>query len=190
MPESLKPIKESLVSMPQLQPVKSAADDKSSNETEPFTSIPENNNEHSSGCDKYPAPSTPQLKHGVRSVDDGDCQEHTIFSTEQDSGEHDGDAKSVETTFNNTVAESTVQTSPREQQGQTIVKEENGSSPHQKMEADIATSSPSNNCPDNRTSHSAEPSKASAPHSSSGTKTNKKKMKVRWKKWCLFLIEI
>ncbi|XP_019238859.1 PREDICTED: two-component response regulator-like APRR2 isoform X2 [Nicotiana attenuata] len=179
VPESLKPVKESLVSVPQLQRVKSAPDDKSSNETEPFTSVPDNNNEQSSGCDKYPAPSTPQLKQGVRSVDDGDCQDHTIFSTEQDSGEHDGDTKSVETTFNNTVAESTVQTSPPEQR-QTIVKEENGSSPHQKMEADIAISSPSNNCPDNSSSHSAEPSKASAPHSSSGTKTNKKKMKVDW----------
>ncbi|MCD7451925.1 Two-component response [Datura stramonium] len=104
-------------------------------------------------------------------------------NTEQSSGysgEHDGDTKSVETTYNNSLAENTVQTSPPGQQGEIILKEENGSSPHQKMEADIATSSQSNECPDNSIGHSAEPSKASSPHSSSGTKTNKKKMKVDW----------
>lgn len=175
--------------MLQLQPAKCEADDKNSNGTEPLTAVAESNTEHSSGCDKYPAPSTPQLKQGVRSVDDADCHDHTIFSTDLDSGEHDGDTKSVETTYNNSLAENTVQICPPGQQGEIILKEENVSSPHQKMEADIATSSQSNDCPDNSISHSAEPSKASDPHSSSGTKSNKKKMKVRWKKCCLVFIE-
>ncbi|XP_055821113.1 two-component response regulator-like APRR2 isoform X1 [Solanum dulcamara] len=177
---SLEPVKESLLSMLQLQPAKCEADDKNSNGTEPLTAVAESNTEHSSGCDKYPAPSTPQLKQGVRSVDDADCHDHTIFSTDQDSGEHDGDTKSVETTYNNSLAENTVQISPPGQQGEIILKEENVSSPPQKMEANIATSSQSNDCPDNSISHSAEPSKASDPHSSSGTKSNKKKMKVDW----------
>lgn len=177
---SLDPVKESLLSMLQLKPAKDEADDKNSNRIEPLTAIAESNTEQLSGCDKYPAPSTPQLKQGVRSVDDGDCHDHTIFSTDQDSGEHDGDTKSVETTYNNSLAENTVQTSPPGQQGERILKEENVSSPHQKMEANIATSSQSNDCPDSSISHSAEPSKASGPHSSSGTKSNKKKLKVDW----------
>lgn len=195
--------------MLQLQPEKGEPDDKSSNGTEPLIAVADNNTEQSSGCDKYPAPSTPQLKQGVRSVDDSDCHDHTIFSTDQDNGEHDGDTKSVETTYNNSLAENTVQISPPGQQEDIILKEENGSSPHQTMEADIATfsqindcadnsdgssphqkteadiattSSQSKDCPDNSISHSAEPSKASGPHSSSGTKSNKKKVKVRWKK--------
>ncbi|WMV43419.1 hypothetical protein MTR67_036804 [Solanum verrucosum] len=178
--KSLEPVKESLLSMLQLQPAKSEADDKSSNGTEPLTAVAESNTEQSSGCDKYPAPSTPQLKQGVRSVDDGDCHDHTIFSTDQDSGEHDGDTKSVETTYNNSLAENNVQTSPTMQQGEIILKEDNVSSPDQKTETDIATSSQSNDCPDKSISHFAEPSKASGPHSSNGTKSNKKKMKVDW----------
>ncbi|CAN4127779.1 unnamed protein product [Withania somnifera] len=177
---SVEPVKESLLSMLQLQPAKGEADDKNSNGTEPLTALLECNTEPSSSCDKYPAPSTPQLKQGVRSVDDGDCHDHTIFSTDQDSGEHDGDTKSVETTYYNSLAENTVQTSSLGQQGGIILKEENDSSPHQKMEPDIATSSQSNDGPDNSISHSAEPSKASGPHSSSGTKSSKKKMKVDW----------
>ncbi|KAJ8568326.1 hypothetical protein K7X08_027859 [Anisodus acutangulus] len=178
---SLEPVKRSLLSMLQLQPTKGEADDKNPNRTELVAAVAESNSEQSLGCDKYSAPSTPQLKQGVRSVDDGDCQDHTIFSTDQDSGDHDGDTKSVETTYNNSLAENTVQNSPSGQQGEIILKEEdNGSSPHQNMETDIATSSQSNDCPDNSISHSAEPSKASGPHSSSGTKTNKKKLKVDW----------
>lgn len=168
--------------MLQLQLEMGEADDKSSNGTEPPTAVAESNTEQSSGCDKYPAPSTPQLKQGVRSVDDGDCHDHTIFSTDQDSGEHDADTKSVETTYNNSLAENNVQTSPTVQQGDIILKEDNVSSPDLKTETDIATSSRSNDCPDNSIMHSAEPSKASGPHSSNGTKSNRKKIKVRWKK--------
>ncbi|XP_059275747.1 two-component response regulator-like APRR2 isoform X1 [Lycium ferocissimum] len=178
---SLEPVKESLLSMLQLQLTKGEADDKNTNGTEPVTAVAESNTEQSSGCDKYPAPSTPQLKQGVRSVDDGDCQDHTVFSTDQDSGEHDGDTKSVETTYNYSLTENTVQTSPPRQHGEIIPKEEeNGSSPHQNMETDLATSLQSDDCPDNSICHIAEPSKASGPHCSSGTKTNKKKMKVDW----------
>ncbi|CAN4078145.1 unnamed protein product [Withania somnifera] len=176
---SLEPVKESLLSMLQLQPAKGEADDKSSNGTELLTAVAESNTKQSSGCDKYPAPSTPQLKQGVRSVDDGDCHDHTMFSTDQDS-EHDGDTKSVETTYNNSLDENAVQASPPQQRGDVTLEEDNRLSSHQKMEADIANSSQSNECLDNSISHSAEPSKASGPHSSSGTKSNKKKMKVDW----------
>ncbi|KAL9277674.1 hypothetical protein ACSQ67_025002 [Phaseolus vulgaris] len=74
-----------------------------------------------SACDKYPTPSTPQLKHGTRLLDDGDCHEHTNFSTEKESGEHDGEWKSVEASCENLNAESSPQ--PIEP-GETLIKEE------------------------------------------------------------------
>lgn len=163
--ESLKPVKESLLSMLELQPVKREADNETSNKAEPLTSVVENQKESPPCCDKYPAPSTPQQKQGVRSVDDGDFQDHTILSNEQDNGVHEGDTKSVETTCCDSVSETTVLAD---------------SAADQNMEDPIATCSRSNDYPVNASTHSAGPNKASGLHSSSGTKANKKKMKVDW----------
>ncbi|XP_016436050.1 two-component response regulator-like APRR2 [Nicotiana tabacum] len=178
--ESLKPVKESLLSMLELQPVKSEADNENSNGAEPFTSMVENQKEPPSCCDKYPAPSTPQQKQGVRSVDDGDFQDHTILSTEQDSEVNEGDTKSVETTCCDSVAETTALVDSPGRLGEAITKEEHDSAADQKMEDHIATCSPSNDCPGNGSTRSADPSKASGLHNSRGTKANKKKMKVDW----------
>ncbi|KAH0666121.1 hypothetical protein KY285_027327 [Solanum tuberosum] len=175
--ESLKPVKESLLSMLELQPVKREADNENTNEAEPLTSVVENQKTSSSCCDKYPAPSTPQQKQGVRSVDDGDLQDHTILSNEQDSGVHEGDTKSVETTCCDSVAETTVLADSSERLGEAITKEEHDSAADQNMEEPIATCSRSN---DNGSACSADPNKAYGLHSSSGTKANKKKMKVDW----------
>lgn len=169
--ESLKPVKESLLSMLELQPVKREADNENTNEA-----VVENQKTSSSCCDKYPAPSTPQQKQGVRSVDDGDLQDHTILSNEQDSGVHEGDTKSVETTCCDSVAETTVLADSSERLGEAITKEEHDSAADQNMEEPIATCSRSN---DNGSACSADPNKAYGLHSSSGTKANKKKMKVR-----------
>ncbi|MED6223917.1 Two-component response regulator-like [Stylosanthes scabra] len=94
--ESLKPVKESVVSMLQLQ---------TDNEKQEGTYT---DDDHDPGSDKYPAPSTPQLNQGSRLMDDGDCHEQTNCSTEKDSGEHDGEgeSKSVETTCGNLNTES------------------------------------------------------------------------------------
>ncbi|KAL1333377.1 two-component response regulator-like APRR2 isoform X1 [Arachis ipaensis] len=91
MSESLKPVKESVVSMLQLQ---------TDNEQQESTYT---DDDPDPGSDKYPAPSTPQLNQGSRLMDDGDCQEQTNCSTEKESGEHDGEgeSKSVETTCGN-----------------------------------------------------------------------------------------
>ncbi|CAI9260321.1 unnamed protein product [Lactuca saligna] len=55
----------------------------------------EHNEEVSVENDKYPAPSTPQLKQGIRLVDNED---QTNLSTEKESVEHDGESKFVEIT--------------------------------------------------------------------------------------------
>ncbi|KAK1407776.1 hypothetical protein QVD17_39403 [Tagetes erecta] len=51
--------------------------------------------------DKYPAPSTPQLKQGVRLVDNKDChdQDQNNIPTVKGCAGHDGDSKFVETTL-------------------------------------------------------------------------------------------
>ncbi|XP_060213387.1 two-component response regulator-like APRR2 [Lycium barbarum] len=172
--ESLMPVKESLSSMLELQSVKCEADNENSNGAEPLTSVVENQKESPLCSDKYPAPSTPQQKQGVRSVDDGDFQDHTTLSNEQDSGAHEGDTKSVETTCCDSLAETTGQL------GEAITKQEHDSTADQKMEGRLATCSQSNDCPGNDSTHSADTNKASGLHSSSGTKANKKKMKVDW----------
>ena len=109
--ESLKPVKESVVSMLQLQTDNGQQENM-------FT-----DNDHDPGSDKYPAPSTPQLNQGARLLDDGDCQEQTNCSMEKDSGEHDGEgeSKSVETTCGNLNAESAPQPMNSEK---TLVKDE------------------------------------------------------------------
>lgn len=166
--------------MLELQPVKSEADNENSNGV--LTTVVENQKELPPYCDKYPAPSTPQQKQGVRSVDDGDFQDHTILSTEQDSGVNEGDTKSVETTCCDSVAETTVLADSPGRLGEAITKEEHDFAADQKMEDHIATCSQNNDCPGNSSTHSADSSKASGLHRSSGTKANKKKMKVRWNK--------
>ncbi|CAK8562624.1 unnamed protein product [Lathyrus sativus] len=98
--ESLKPVKESVVSILQLQTDNEQHESRASVELEKESRFSDNDPEH------YPAPSTPQLKQVERLLDDGDCQEQTNCSTEKESGEHDGESKFVETTCENLNAES------------------------------------------------------------------------------------
>ncbi|MED6167719.1 Two-component response regulator-like, variant 2 [Stylosanthes scabra] len=100
--ESLKPVKESVESIFQLQTDNGRHDDsRISIDLENISRSSDNDREQSAGSDKYPAPSTPQLKQGARLLDDGDCQEHTNCSNEKESGEHEGESKSVETSSEN-----------------------------------------------------------------------------------------
>ncbi|KAL5064183.1 hypothetical protein RYX36_025920 [Vicia faba] len=99
--ESLKPVKESVVSILQLQTDNGQHDSRALVELENVSRF--SDNEH------YPAPSTPQLKQVERLLDDGDCQEQTNCSTEKQSGEHDGESKSVETICENFNAKSICQ---------------------------------------------------------------------------------
>ncbi|KAL2322931.1 hypothetical protein Fmac_027310 [Flemingia macrophylla] len=101
MAESLKPVKESVVSMLQLQTGNKQHESRVSIDIEKVSRFTDNDHEQSPGSDKYPAPSTPQLRQGIRLLNDGDCQEQTNSSTEKESGEHEGESKSVETTCGN-----------------------------------------------------------------------------------------
>lgn len=87
----------------------------------------DNNHELLEGSDKYPAPSTPQQKHGMRLVDDGDCQDQLNSSLEKECGEQDGESKSVETTCINSLVEGTSQVENSQLPDQEAIKEEENS---------------------------------------------------------------
>ncbi|QCD81464.1 two-component response regulator-like APRR2 isoform X2 [Vigna unguiculata] len=121
--ESLKPVKESLVTMLQLPTDNEQDENKVSIDIDEAARFTDYDHVLSPGNDKYPAPSTPQLMHGTRLLDDGDCQDQTNCSTEKESGEHDGESKSVETTCGNLNAET--ESTPQERKSDmTLAREE------------------------------------------------------------------
>ncbi|OIW20157.1 hypothetical protein TanjilG_02959 [Lupinus angustifolius] len=177
--ESLKPVKESVVSMLELGKGNGQNETTISVDLEKVSSFTNNDPEQSPGSDKYPAPSTPQLKQGARLLDDGDCQEQTICSTEKESNELDGESKSVETTCGNLNAQSTSQQRESEK---IPVKEEEHLADQSKSESRNAVSS----CPrdikvqSKTDSNRKSPKKVGALSNSCEKKANRKKMKVDW----------
>lgn len=173
-----KPVKESIVATLKLNLESEQPDDKISIEKENVYEIQENDPEQSAGSDKYPAPSTPQLKQGTRLLDDGDCQDQTNCSTEKENGEQDGESKSVETTCCNTIVEGALSRSQPQMLENTAVKEEEDSADGSKNESDMS-SHPHNGGSFNNINSGAEiPSKASGLNDLCGSKSNRKKMKV------------
>ncbi|XP_012074251.1 two-component response regulator-like APRR2 isoform X2 [Jatropha curcas] len=176
--ESLKPVKDSLTSMLQLKVETEEPKNENLESIEDVSPAHENDHVQSPGIDKYPAPSTPQLKQGARLLDDGDCQDHTTCSTEKESGEQEGESKSVETTC--AMTEVTLQVDHPQSLSETIIKEEDDSADGVKNESN-ASSHPQNKESLNSPDGSAEnPIKASSHHNSYGTRANRKKMKVDW----------
>lgn len=176
--ESLKPVKESLTCMLQLQ-LEIGESDNISVKKDYDTQIQENIQEMSAGSDKYPAPSTPQIKRGVRLPNDGDCQDQTNMLTDKESMEQDGESKSVETTFGDSVAETIVQMSPPQGLGEADIREEdelaNGCKDKSNVCGSLNKGSPNNCCSDSKRHN-----KASRLRNSSCFKANQKKMKVDW----------
>ncbi|CAK9173362.1 unnamed protein product [Ilex paraguariensis] len=174
--ESLKPVKESVVSMLQLQLENEGSKNRISAVPEHVIAVQESNQELSASSDKYPAPSTPQLKQGVRLLDDGDCLDQINFSTEKESEDQDGECKSVEITSSNLVAETTVHMSPCQRVEEAAVKKEDES-----VDGFKGDGCPqSKDCVSNFGGAVEDSNKTSGPHNSSETKANRKKMKVDW----------
>ncbi|XP_061359671.1 two-component response regulator-like APRR2 isoform X2 [Gastrolobium bilobum] len=175
--ESLKPFKESVVSMLQLQTDNEQHESRISIDLEKVSGFTNKDHEQCPGSDKYPAPSTPQLKQGGRLLDDGDCQEQTNCSTEKESGEHDGESKSVETTCGNLHAESTPQ--QRESEN-TLVKEEEDFADASKGESVVSPHPQNRKALRNTDSNTKSSNKAGVHSDSCEIKANRKKMKVDW----------
>lgn len=129
----------------------------------------EHNVEVSVENDKYPAPSTPQLKHGIRLVDNGDCQDHdhdqvqTNLSTEKECVDHDDPSKFVETICKDLVVYTTVITETTSSKS---------------LEEGILKPSTSECSPDPK-DDGKKPNEASENPSSRATKSSRRKIKVR-----------
>ncbi|PNY13916.1 two-component response regulator APRR2-like protein [Trifolium pratense] len=174
MSESLKPVKESVESMLQLETDNKLHESTILIDLENVSKSSDDEHEHSAASDKYPAPSTPQLKQGARLVDDGDCHEQTNCSIEKESGEHDGgECKFVETSCENVNAESSPQpTKP-------LIKEEDDFANGSKGESSVLTNPQSKKLLGD-TGVNASPNETSGPKDSCEIKANRKKMKVDW----------
>ncbi|KAI3790959.1 hypothetical protein L2E82_04425 [Cichorium intybus] len=120
----------------------------------------EHNEEVSVESDKYPAPSTPQLKQGMRQVDNED---QTNLSTEKECVDHDGESKFVETTCDDHLVAETI----TETNSSKSLEEESGN--------------PSSNkcCPDPKNDGKKQ-NEASEHHASRATKSGRRKIKVDW----------
>ncbi|KAM1419650.1 hypothetical protein ACFXTO_023172 [Malus domestica] len=104
-------------------------------ETENVLRVHENDQEQSAGSDKYPAPSTPQIKQGSRLLDHGDCLYQINYMSEKVSGEHDSESKSIETMFCNPIDERNLRMrEPHHMPRKTVIKEENDSGDGSKSE--------------------------------------------------------
>ncbi|KAK7309096.1 hypothetical protein RJT34_05569 [Clitoria ternatea] len=173
--ESLKPVKESVECILELQKDNVKLESTTSIDLENVSMFSDNDHEQSPGNDKYPAPSTPQSKQGTRLVDDGDCNEQTNCLTEKESREHDGECKSVETSCDNLIAESSPQ--PREPEKTLIKKEEDFAKGSKGERANSL-----NPCKMflNNAVGDTSPNKTCVLNDSCEIKANRKKMKVDW----------
>lgn len=96
--ESIKTNSDSMVSLLQLQIENANAENQFLKEQDIVMELLESGEVQISCNEKFPAPSTPQLKQGGRLLDDMDYQDQTNSSTDKESVEHQGEPKFVETT--------------------------------------------------------------------------------------------
>ncbi|MBA0576351.1 hypothetical protein Golob_024800 [Gossypium lobatum] len=178
--ESLKPVKDYVASMLHQQLENGECKHEDLDKIEDASMIHENDHEPSGVNNKYPAPSTPQLQQGGRLTVNGDCQEHTNCSMEKESGEPDGESKSVETTSGHTIAEVIAPVGQHQKPRETMVKEEADSVDGAKGERTV-DSHPQDrvNSEDSRAG-AEKPNTVSGLHSSRPNKANRKKLKVDW----------
>ncbi|TYG42372.1 hypothetical protein ES288_D12G251100v1 [Gossypium darwinii] len=178
--ESVKPVKESLVSMLYLQLENGEPKDKDLDKTQDASVIHENDPEPSTGSDKYPAPSTPQIEQGGRLSANGDCQDHANCSIEKESSEQDGESKSVETTSDNTIAEVTIPVGQPQGPRDTMVTEEADLVDGTKGKSTTYSQTENGVNSKNSQAVAEKPSTVSGIHSSCLNKANRKKSKVDW----------
>ncbi|GKV10737.1 hypothetical protein SLEP1_g22058 [Rubroshorea leprosula] len=180
LPESLKPVQESAVSILQLELENGKHKDENLAKTDDASAGHGTDSEQSPRSDKYPAPSTPQLKQGGRLLDDGDCQDHTQCSIEKEVVELDGESKSVETTSGNSGVEVTVPVGQIQTVRKNVVKEEADLADGSKSDSSIHSNS--KNKINHKDSHvvAEKPNTDSSLQNSCANKANRRKLKVEW----------
>jgi len=172
--ESLKSVKEFVGSVLEIQQKTIVAQNQVSEELTNGAMDPNDNGQ--TICDKFPAPSTPQLKQGGRFMDDGDYQDQTSGSPLKESGEVDGETKSVDTTNGNSATQ--MEVDPPQPTVEIAIKEEDGGCESSKC-ADMLPKQ-------HDEVHAIDPctrvkysKKESDPQNLCGTKANRKKAKVK-----------
>ncbi|KAL6008308.1 Two-component response regulator-like, partial [Asimina triloba] len=203
VPKSLRPIKETVASMLQLESETIKDENQTASKTGHSALANGNAKEQSLASDRYPAPSTPQLECG-RSSDPEHCQDQSNCSAKKESKEHDIESvgfrkigclesKSVENTSANMIG--AIKAESANMIG-AIKAESLSREPGMEEEVDSADGSKSYECNANRGSTMSSQSqngdnvesgtedgnqkKASPLPNLCGSKANRKKMKVDW----------
>ncbi|MQM03826.1 hypothetical protein Taro_036615 [Colocasia esculenta] len=205
--KSLRPIKETVASILQLQPDSGATELKDYQDYSSMVDAAEvdgqRHDEHvdSLPIDKFPAPSTPQLEQSSRSLDDRDCQDQLNCSIDE-SKDHVNDlieeqtrlcaseSKSVDNTCNNSTGEICKEepSTPADFVMEDEIDSAYGSKTDERAPpGDHLVPSPRLNHEDGAIKQSTvedlNQKKASPHHSSSylgGSRSNKKRIKVDW----------
>ncbi|XP_068650957.1 two-component response regulator-like APRR2 [Aristolochia californica] len=181
--KSLKPIKETVASILQLETGNFEPENQDPSQTQ--------NDLQAQEIEQYPAPSTPQLERG-RLVGDGDCPEQVKCLTKNECKEKDGEpvemrkissseSKSVDHTCNHSIGKVTVKDSPsRNEEALHEEEVDSGIGLKQdnchKIEENIMSS---NSLKRDHVESAAEDANQKNP-GSCGSKGNRKKLKVDW----------
>ncbi|XP_026406703.1 two-component response regulator-like APRR2 isoform X1 [Papaver somniferum] len=149
-------------------------------EIEDLTRRHELHHDQSTASDKFPAPSTPQLKQSGRLLGESECQEQPNCPVEKDPMDHDGDAKSVENSCNISVENITAKVDSSSMLVNDSIKEE-GPTSGSKSANHLRPRQKSNDSIINSKVEAGNPKKASTSHQNSYvTRASRKKMKVDW----------
>ncbi|KAJ6695895.1 TWO-COMPONENT RESPONSE REGULATOR-LIKE APRR2 [Salix koriyanagi] len=170
--ESLKPIKDSIVSMLELKMEIEENEDENMEKTENASLAQESNEQESPASDEHPAPSTRQFKQVGQLPVDGDCQDHNNCSIEKVSGEQERESKSVETTC--AMSQETLQAGHPPCFIETVIEDTDD------LTDGVKSENNTHHNPQNKDSLNHSNDVVSDLHTSYGTRANRKKMKVDW----------
>ncbi|XP_042484433.1 two-component response regulator-like APRR2 isoform X2 [Macadamia integrifolia] len=178
--KSLNPTKDSTVSRLQIQVETMKPENENLLEAEGEAEAHKHEHEQSSASDRFPAPSTPQLKQGGKFLDDGDCQYQPNCSMEKESGDQELDSKSVDITCSNPAEETTSKVDLVPRPKGAGVKEEDDSYDGSQTESNISSLRNDKDRIEDPGVEDVSPKKKTILPSFCGNRVNKKKAKVDW----------
>lgn len=176
--ESLMSVKEYVGSVLEIQQQNTATQAKVSEEPLINIEVDQSDHNHLAAGDKFPAPSTPQILQGGRTLDDGDFQEQMVNNSPvKEGGEFDGENKSVDNTNNGNLF-AKMEVDPPHPTSVVAVKEEDDRS-----DGSINTDNSMPKLHDNKDSTKVSPNNGITSKESKNLhekRGSRKKMKVDW----------
>ncbi|KAL9231214.1 hypothetical protein vseg_006469 [Gypsophila vaccaria] len=178
--ESLKSVKDFVGSVLKLQQFSQSSQAPVSEDLNNDTEMDEADCDQSAVADKFPAPSTPQIKQGGRSLDDRDYHDQPNSSPVKESAEIDRETKFDDNTRGSSLAK--MEVDPPQTTPNGAIKEEEDGSDGSKGSSYISSPKPLDIDDDGPTHRDSTQSmnKESTPKNSCRPKSNRKKMKVDW----------